>query len=272
MSSEPLHSATPGSNTPQPAGNGPANYNQPVAYDTQGRPLYLHPTQVGSPAVAANVQAEPQPQYVHVARPMAPEETEIPPHIMERHVKAVKQYPRLNLSKGEYIISAVRRHPIGLVEIWGSALVLIVLLSAVLVGALSGSGLSDQSVILAAFGLGVFSLLVLAGAFVAAYVYSSNHFFLTNESVIQEIRTSLFNKHEQTVSLANIEDASYRKTGILSHVFDYGTIRLSTEGDETTYRFSYVANPKKHIAVLNNAVEAFKNGRPVDPPNDDQSS
>jgi hypothetical protein len=47
-------------------------------------------------------------------------------------------------------------------------------------------------------------------------------------------------------------------------MFDYGSIRLSTEGDETTYRFNYVTAPKKQIAILNNAVEAFKNGRPVD--------
>lgn len=45
----------------------------------------------------------------------------------------------------------------------------------------------------------------------------------------------------------------------------YGSLRLSTEGDETTYRFSFVENPSKQVALLNNAVEAFKNGRPVDP-------
>jgi hypothetical protein len=38
---------------------------------------------------------------------------------------------------------------------------------------------------------------------------------------------------------------------------------LSTEGDETTYRFNFVADPKRHIAILNDAVEAFKNGRPL---------
>jgi hypothetical protein len=48
-------------------------------------------------------------------------------------------------------------------------------------------------------------------------------------------------------------------------MLNYGTVRLSTEGEETTYRVSYVANPRHHIAVLNNAIESFKNGRPVDP-------
>jgi hypothetical protein len=61
----------------------------------------------------------------------------------------------------------------------------------------------------------------------------------------------------------NIEDASYVQQGVIQAMFNYGAIRLSTEGDETTYRFSYVTNPKQQIATLNNAVEAFKNGRPV---------
>ena len=101
------------------------------------------------------------------------------------------------------------------------------------------------------------------GGYVAVWVYTQNRFFLTNESVIQEIQISLFSKREQTVSLANIEDASYSQQGPLQTIFNYGSIRLSTEGDETTYRFHYVANPKHEIAILNNAVEAFKNGRPV---------
>lgn len=109
------------------------------------------------------------------------------------------------------------------------------------------------------------SILVVMGAMVATYVYNANQFFLTNESVIQEIQTSLFSRREQTVSLANIEDASFHQGGVIASIFNYATLRLSTEGDETTYRFSYASNPKKQIAILNNAVEAFKNGRPVDP-------
>ena len=71
-------------------------------------------------------------------------------------------------------------------------------------------------------------------------------------------------KKVQTVSLANIEDASYHQGGIIPTLLDYGSIRLSTEGDETTYRFAYVTHPKQEIALLNNAIEAFKNGRPIE--------
>jgi len=103
------------------------------------------------------------------------------------------------------------------------------------------------------------------GGSIAVWVYMQNHFYLTNESVVQEIQHSLFSRHEQTVSLGSIEDASFKQTGILQLMLDYGTVRLSTEGEETTYRFAYVARPRHHVAVLNNAIEAFKNGRPVDP-------
>lgn len=95
-------------------------------------------------------------------------------------------------------------------------------------------------------------------------IYDANRFFLTNESVIQHIQSGLFSKKDQTISLNNIEDASYRQHGILQTVLNYGSIRLSTEGEETTYRFYFVANPEEQIRLLNNAVEAFKNFRPVD--------
>ena len=98
---------------------------------------------------------------------------------------------------------------------------------------------------------------------VATVIYRGNKFFLTNESVIQHLQHGIFSRKEQTISLTNIEDASFTQHGILQHMFNYGLLRLSTEGDETTYRFPYAGSPSKLISVLNNAVEAFKNGRPV---------
>ena len=259
---------------------GETDYSQPVAYDTQGRPLYLQPS---APATQPQFQqADPQPQseqnwspafnpqshgnhqYVHVSRPIAPANPEIPDDIMRRYDESCKRYPQLNLSRGEFIISAIRRHPFGLVQIWGVAVIFLVVLAIVMTSFISGNQLGSEILVLSATGLGLVSFFIFIGALIATYVYNNNRFYLTNESVIQEIMMGIFNKHEQTVSLANIEDASFYKSGIFSYMFDFGTIRLSTEGDETTYRFSYVKNPKRQIAILNNAVEAFKNGRPVD--------
>ena len=89
-------------------------------------------------------------------------------------------------------------------------------------------------------------------------IYKDNTFFVTNESVIQHIRTGLFTDREQTISLGEIEDASYSQDGFFQSVLGYGSIRLSTVGDEFTYLFTIVADPSKQLQALNDAVEAFK--------------
>ena len=239
---------TPPTETPQA--------HQPVAYDSQGKPLYAHPPQVTNPVV-------------HIARPLEPEKQVVSPEAQKKHDRSVRLYPTLNLSDGEYIITAVRRHPIGLVLPLALGTLLLAAEFTVVSSyaeiaeslQLAGNIASGSVIIIPAL---LFAVLVALGMFVSYYVYTRNKFFLTNESVIQEIQVTLFARKEQTVSLSNIEDASFTQTNIIQQIFDYGDIRLSTEGDETTYRFSYVAHPKNHIARLNNAVEAFKNGRPVD--------
>lgn len=254
----------------------PDNYNQPVAYDAQGQPLYAHPpvaTAVPAtpvvPVAPATLSKPAVEQVVHVVRAVDPIKQEVSEEIKKRHDRSVRLYPNLNLSDHEYVISAVRRHPIGLFipVVLGTLLIAMALtiLSgypaiAELIG-LSGQLAETSTVVVPILA---FCVLIGLGMFIVYYVYVNNKFYLTNESVIQEIQVSLFSRHEQTVSLGNVEDASYYQHGILQSIVNYGSIRLSTEGDETTYRFSYVANPKQHIATLNNAVEAFKNGRPVE--------
>ncbi len=241
------------------------NAPQPVAYDTEGRPLYAHPPTSESATHTV----------VHVARPLEPKKPVISEKTKLRHERSKKLYPMLNLSDGEYVIRAVRRHPIGLVIPLAAGTLLIAIILSVLVNydqfvdslaITSGPLMEFSTVVVPALAL---VGLIAFGMFIAYYVYVNNKFFLTNESVIQEIQHTLFSRREQTVSLSNIEDASFTQHGILQQVFNYGDIRLSTEGDETTYRFSYVAAPKEHIARLNNAVEAFKNGRPVGDDSDD---
>jgi hypothetical protein len=237
------------------------NEPQPVAYDAEGRPLYAHP-----PVPQQAQQAAPS--IVQVTRPVSPQKLVVSPEAHKRHEESKALYPFLDLSEGEYVVSAVRRHPIGLFVPLGIGTLLIGIALGTLLNYSAfaeGIGLigvaADASTV--AVPILLLCIIVALGMFVSWYVYVSNKFFLTNESVIQEIQHSLFSRLEQTVSLSNIEDASFTQVGIFQQIIDYGDIRLSTEGDETTYRFSFVASPKTHVAELNSAVEAFKNGRPV---------
>ena len=285
---------------------------QPVAYDAEGRPLYLHPPEtpqfqeaerahaVESAALQAvdgddaelaisdtrssHVTARPasveghnfdprlrsqyanEPDVVHAAREIEPKALAISDELREKHDQSVRRYPFLNLSEGEYVILDIKRHPIGMIiPILFTGLTMLVLLGfAALYPSIMNYAfilMPDPSSMLMIVLL--LCLIVALGGAIILWVYLQNQFLMTNESVIQEIQESLFSRHEQTVSLGSIEDASFRKSGILQTIFDYGTIRLSTEGEETTYVFHYVHHPKRQIAILNNAIEAFKNGRPV---------
>ncbi|HEX8182762.1 MAG TPA: hypothetical protein VF575_04140 [Candidatus Saccharimonadales bacterium] len=242
----------------------------PASPQTPQQPSPQSPDSTDSSNSQPNQPAQgTQPQIVYMSRPHEPLKPEMSPASRQRHEESKRKYPDLNLSEGEFIISAIDRHPIGLIGIWfsvGAIILALVALAAILSSTASSSSLEGgtaPSLELLAIPVVLISLLALIFGFIATIIYNANKFFLTNESVIQQIQTSLFSKREQTVSLANIEDASYTQDGVMTHLFHYGMIRLSTEGDETTYRFNYASNPKRQIAVLNNAVEAFKNGRPV---------
>ncbi len=249
--------------------------NKPVAYDADGNPLYAEPPKAprsSSETLNFNGSKEP-PRYVHLTRAVEPEAPKISPTIKRRHDESVAAFPGLNISENEYIISVVRRHPIGMLP---AILVSCLMISLALIALFNFDYLMEllqlPETAHTSFLMLCIALMVASGVggYVSIWVYTHNMFFLTNESVIQEIQNSIFSRTEQTVSLLNIEDASFNQRGIMQTLFNYGSIRLSTEGDETTYRFSYVANPKREIAVLNNAVEAFKNGRPVHDEEDDR--
>lgn len=204
---------------------------------------------------------------VYMARPLEPQKPHISDTVRQKHEYSKRHFPHLNLSDGEYVISAIRRHPIGLLAIWGLVLPLVAVILGsipVILGAAADlgadvEGVSGTYLLLALCAL---AILVFFGGVVATIIYNANRFFLTNESVVQHIQTGLFSRKEQTISLVNIEDASFRQHGMLQHILGYGSLRLSTEGDETTYRFNFVAHPHRQIVLLNDAVEAFKNGRP----------
>jgi len=210
-----------------------------------------------------------EPKVVHADRSVEPDKLTISDRNRLRHERSKSTYPHLNLTDGEFVILDIKRHPIGLLlPVMSAGLVILILMALLIMYPAStdtSAGLPIPSFEAVLWPVMLVMVLVAFGGLTAVWVYLQNQFYMTNESVIQEIQHSLFSRHEQTVSLGSIEDASFKQHGILQTMLNYGTIRLSTEGEETTYRFSYVANPRDQVATLNNAIEAFKNGRPVDP-------
>jgi uncharacterized membrane protein YdbT with pleckstrin-like domain len=208
----------------------------------------------------------------HAQRPQATatiasrQQIAIPPELMARHQESLRKYPRVHLSAGEYVLLEVRRHPIGLVSIWLSMILLVGLTLAILpfysmnrdmlASTLSVSLVhmpTPESIVLPVLALATAFLL---GGLIAVYVYNANLFYLTNESIIQYIQSSIFSTKEQQINLVNIDDVSYRQQGILQQVLNYGTLRVSTEGDERNpYVFYFVAHPQMVARTINDSME-----------------
>ena len=211
----------------------------------------MQPGQNYDPRIRSQYANEPG--VIHTTRPYNPVVGEPSAEAIRRHQESRERYPFLNLSAGEYVILEVHRHPIGmLAQIFISIIAIILLLSLMILypsiaETVVEADMPSQAVVVPAI-LGLCGIIAVI-SYIAAWVYMRNTFFLTNESVIQELQFSLLSHKEQR---------------LLQVMFDYGSIRLSTEGEESTYRFHYVASPKQQTAILSNAVEAFKNGRPVD--------
>ena len=238
------------------------NNEQPVAYDTFGHPLYTHP------AAATRSEAMVASQAVHMAQPTNMPEVFVSDATKIKHDRSRQLYPMLRLSDGEYVIASIQRHVIGLFLTLGIGLFVVTLTITALFNYdlvakmmhLTGAVANISVMVLPIL---VFILLICLLTYVAYYIYTSNRFFLTNESIVEQIQLNLFARIEKTIDLGSIEDISFTQSNIIQNLFDYGSIRMGTIGDQKSYNYTFVAHPKDQVNILNTAVEAFKSGRPI---------
>ncbi len=177
-------------------------------------------------------------------------------------------FPGLNLSEGEYLIRVITRHPIGALPALATGLAILVVLFVVwadLPYIATWLQIDVSTINLVYFSLIMLFLITVTSVvtFVAYFVYSNNRMFLTNESVIQEIQKTLFSHKGQTVNLLNVEDVSFKKQGVFQQAFNYGTVSLSTEGEQTNYDLSYARDPKGAADAINNAIEKINQNSPT---------
>ena len=93
---------------------------------------------------------------------------------------------------------------------------------------------------------------------VGVSVFRGNQMFITNKHVIQLIEKSPLVKSVNIIDLSSVEDASFTKTGFLQAFFNYGTFRLSTIGDETTYTFPYSDISRHDLNAVSKLITEVK--------------
>ncbi len=157
-----------------------------------------------------------------------------------RHERSKKDFPGLKLEDDEYVELAFRRAKICLIMIFVAIFFSVaVILMAFLLAILSQSMLDEMgknfifiilsSLLASAIIIGIISIII----------YRHNRLFVTNKHVIHMTMDSLVSNSVNVIDLISVEDVSFHQKGILQNLLHYGTLRLATVGDETTYTFKY---------------------------------
>lgn len=180
-----------------------------------------------------------------------------------RHARSKKDFPFLTLEEGEYVELIITRTKYSLFFIWFTAIVtlLILLLILILLPKETGNAVMSTPAGIGSFITPLFLILfifIVGVAFVATKVHFGNKLFVTNKRIIQLTETGLFAKSTNVIELSRIEDVSFKQIGIIQTIFHYGTIRMSTVGDETTYTFPFVDTPTDEIQTISHLIHTLK--------------
>ncbi len=193
------------------------------------------------------------------------------------HKQSKQKYNDIQFRDKEFVLKVIKRHPIGLAVIWVITTVIIVLMGIIwsLVFFSPDSIFANmephQLSIVTNMSSIIFASIVaisLVFGYISTMIYRANRMIVTTEKLIQYMSNGLFDVKKQTIDLGWIEDVSYHKTGIAATIFDYGSIRMSTIGDESTYYLKFTLNPEQTTSQLNELILAVKNEDPLPNIND----
>ena len=174
----------------------------------------------------------------------------------------------ISLEVGEQIVLEIKRTKIIPILIFAGACLASILLFALYILINAGN-----SFVFALDTNGrAFFLLVIAivlgtvwiATLISLNVYTTNKLFVTNKRLIQRVANSLFDTAMNVIDLVSVEDVSFKQAGLFEHLFEVGTLRMSTIGDETTYIFKYLDTPTDELETITHYVHIEKGEIPAD--------
>lgn len=149
------------------------------------------------------------------------------------------------LEPGEQVITVVKRSVMGLVGIYLVAFLAVAAITTLLV-VLSPSTFktsnSDISGSLSAVIL-VSAILLVLILFTATHIYRQSQLMVTDRSLVQVMQKTLFNRKVSRLSMSNVEDVNEEQRGLISSLFNYGTLTVQTAGTEDNFIFTMCPSP-----------------------------
>ena len=176
-----------------------------------------------------------------------------------RHERSKKDFPGLRLDDGEYVEYFFKRAKMCLWMIWGATFFgLVVILFAFLIILINQASLDEMGKNFLFFILFALLAAALLIWMIALKVYNGNKLYITNKHVIQMVMHSPVSTSINIIDLESVEDASFSQHNILQKLFHYGTFRLATVGEETTYVFPYSDISPSELRGVTELITAAK--------------
>ena len=177
-----------------------------------------------------------------------------------RHDRSKKAFPELELEDDEYVEVAVLKAPQSYLLIWIAILFGILMLAiAFVVFSLNMPSNTAGDNFLALVVITISACLIIYGCLITN-VFKRNKMFITNKRVTQFLMTTPIASSVNVIDLSSIEDVSYHQTTIIQKLCHFGTLRLATVGDETTYTFPMTVISSKEIAKIVKLVNDDRDG------------
>lgn len=168
-----------------------------------------------------------------------------------RHERSKKDFPKLKLEKDEYVEIALSRAPLCLLMIWlGVILATIIFATVLLISSLAIPGLNETGRSFMWLLFFIFLVVFIICGIFGTMVFKGNRMYITNKRITQQRMISPVVSSVNIIDLSAIEDVSFRQTNLLQKIFHYGTLRLSTVGDETTYTFPFSNVTSEELAKI----------------------
>lgn len=165
--------------------------------------------------------------------------------------------PMVVLRPGERVICEIKRHPFGILSMYFSGLVAIVV--AIVLAAFAPQIISTGTDIsgVALVGAGIVIVGILLMLWVATFVYWQNRWIITDDSITQITQDGLFGRRVSQLSMENLEDVTIDKSGIIQTMLNFGTLKAETAGERSKFMFPFCPDPATYARKILEVHETF---------------
>ena len=90
---------------------------------------------------------------------------------------------------------------------------------------------------------------------IGTYIYRQNRLIITDRNVTQVLQYGLFNRKVSQLNINNVEDVTAIQNGFFSTIFNYGTLKIETAGEQMNFHYTYCPNANYYAKIVLDARE-----------------